>query len=93
MDVADDELRGTIKMIWPLQAPKILDLLVPRNDVLNKKNMTVGRLYAGLLILESWKNTRFGRKKSRLPVSSCWMLAAFGFVACSTRWHELIARQ
>lgn len=70
MDVADEELRDTIKMIWPLQAPKILDLLVPRNDVLNKKNMTVGRLYAGLLILESWRNTRFGRKKSRLPVSS-----------------------
>lgn len=69
MDVADDELRETIKMIWPLQAPKFLDLLVPRIEVLNKNNMTVGKIYAGLLILESWRTTRFGKKQGRLPVS------------------------
>lgn len=32
MDQADDELRDTIRNIWPLQAKKMLDLLIPRNE-------------------------------------------------------------
>lgn len=32
MDQADDELRDTIRNIWPLQAKKMLDLLVPRSE-------------------------------------------------------------
>lgn len=68
-DIADDELRETIQMIWPLQAKHMLDLLVPRIDKLNKKNLTVGKIYAGLLILESWRSSRFGKKRGRLPVS------------------------
>lgn len=32
MDRADDELRITIRAIWPLQAKKMLDLLIPRKD-------------------------------------------------------------
>jgi hypothetical protein len=32
--------------------------------------MTVGKIYAALLILESWRTTRFGRLESAgLPVS------------------------
>ncbi|KAG7303960.1 hypothetical protein JYU34_010876 [Plutella xylostella] len=61
MDQADAELRETITHIWPLQAKKMLDLLVPRNDVLNTGKLTVGKIYAGLLILESWRSTRFGQ--------------------------------
>ncbi|KAL0850452.1 hypothetical protein ABMA28_012254 [Loxostege sticticalis] len=61
MDQADEELRETITQIWPLQAKKMLDLLVPRNDVLNAGKLTVGKIYAGLLILESWRSTRFGQ--------------------------------
>ncbi|CAK1599480.1 unnamed protein product [Parnassius mnemosyne] len=61
MDQADQELRQTITQIWPLQAKKMLDLLVPRNDVLNAGKLTVGKIYAGLLILESWRSTRFGQ--------------------------------
>ncbi|XP_049884581.1 voltage-dependent calcium channel type A subunit alpha-1 isoform X6 [Pectinophora gossypiella] len=61
MDQADEELRETITHIWPLQAKKMLDLLVPRNDVLNAGKLTVGKIYAGLLILESWRSTRFGQ--------------------------------
>lgn len=68
MDQADSELRETIKHIWPLQARKILDLLVPRNDELNAGKLTVGKIYGGLLILESWKNTRFGQLESEMPV-------------------------
>lgn len=69
MDQADEELRETINMIWPFQAKKMLDLLIPRNDRLNKNNLTVGKVYAGLLILESWRNTRFGQTESGIPVS------------------------
>lgn len=32
MDEADNELRETIKNIWPLQARKKLDLLLPAPD-------------------------------------------------------------
>lgn len=68
MDQADEELRETITHIWPLQAKKMLDLLVPRNDVLNAGKLTVGKIYAGLLILESWRSTRF--KQNGVPVST-----------------------
>lgn len=79
MDQADDELRETIRHIWPLQAKKILDLLIPQNDTLNQGKLTVGKIYAGLLILESWRNTRFGQIDSGLPV--CVKFANF---ACKT---------
>jgi len=37
---------------------------------LNKGKMTVGKIYAALLILESWRTTRFGRlENAGLPVS------------------------
>lgn len=71
MDQADEELRETITQIWPLQAKKMLDLLVPRNDVLNAGKLTVGKIYAGLLILESWRSTRFGQTAPQgVPVST-----------------------
>ncbi|XP_053671841.1 voltage-dependent calcium channel type A subunit alpha-1 isoform X1 [Anopheles nili] len=69
MDQADMELRHTISHIWPLQAKKMLDLLVPLNEELNSGKLTVGKIYAGLLILESWRNTKFGQVESDLPVS------------------------
>ncbi|CAG9575549.1 unnamed protein product [Danaus chrysippus] len=68
MDQADEELRETITHIWPLQAKKMLDLLVPRKDVLNAGKLTVGKIYAGLLILESWRTTGF--KKQGVPAFS-----------------------
>ncbi|XP_060526741.1 voltage-dependent calcium channel type A subunit alpha-1 isoform X5 [Cylas formicarius] len=61
MDRADDELRETIKNIWPLQAKNMVDLLVPPNEQLNQGRLTVGKIYGGLLILESWRSTRFGQ--------------------------------
>lgn len=69
MDQADEELRQTIQMIWPYQAKKMLELLVPPNGKLNQNNLSVGKIYAGLLILESWRNTRFGQIDSGIPVS------------------------
>lgn len=76
MDQADQELRETITHIWPLQAKKILDLLVPRNDELNTGKLTVGKIYAGLLILESWRNTKFGQLETDAPVSKMFYYLA-----------------
>lgn len=60
MDQADSELRETITNIWPLQAKKMLNLLVPPNDQLNKGKLTVGKVYAGLLIFEAYRIRREG---------------------------------
>lgn len=70
MDQADEELRETIRTIWPLQAKNLIHLLVPPSDQLNTGKLTVGKIYAGLLILESWRSTRFGQvEPTGLPVS------------------------
>ncbi|XP_021704174.1 voltage-dependent calcium channel type A subunit alpha-1-like isoform X8 [Aedes aegypti] len=58
MDQADMELRQTIKQIWPIQAKKMIDLLVPPKDMLNTGKMTVGKIYAGILLLETWRNNK-----------------------------------
>ncbi|CAB3257221.1 unnamed protein product [Arctia plantaginis] len=76
MDQADEELRETITHIWPLQAKKMLDLLVPRNDVLNAGKLTVGKIYAGLLILESWRAAQQGVPKASF--FNCLMDVAAG---------------
>lgn len=74
MDQADQELRETITHIWPLQAKKILDLLVPRSEELNAGKLTVGKIYAGFLILESWRNTKFGQMEGGdAPVSDHYL--------------------
>ncbi|XP_044001489.1 voltage-dependent calcium channel type A subunit alpha-1 isoform X8 [Aphidius gifuensis] len=69
MDRADNELRDTVRAIWPLQAKKMLDLLIPRKDELNKGKLTVGKIYAGLLILENWRTTKFGQIEPTGPQS------------------------
>lgn len=69
MDQADEELRETIKHMWPLQGPKMIDLLIPPRELLNGNNLTVGKIYGGLLILESWRATRFKGTGGGIPVS------------------------
>ncbi|XP_076161115.1 voltage-dependent calcium channel type A subunit alpha-1 isoform X13 [Ptiloglossa arizonensis] len=64
MNQANDELRDTIRSIWPLQAKKMLDVLIPRNEELGRDKLTVGKIYVCLLILESWRTTRFGQIES-----------------------------
>lgn len=70
MNQADEELRCTISQIWPLQANKMLDLLVPPIDQLNRNNLTVGKIYGGLLILETWRNTKFYELKMQKEVTN-----------------------
>lgn len=38
MDQADEELRDTVRSIWPIQAKKMLDLLIPRKEGINPIN-------------------------------------------------------
>lgn len=84
MDVADDELRDTIRMIWPLQADKMTDLLVPRREKGGeKRTLTAGKIYAGLLILDSWRTTRFGKIQSHMGVSQIWSCANHIFISAS----------
>lgn len=78
MDQADDELKETIKNIWPLQAKNMIDLLVPPSDQLNLGKLTVGKIYGGFLILESWRSTRFGQiEPTGLPVRICRLCREF----------------
>ncbi|CAG5127135.1 unnamed protein product, partial [Candidula unifasciata] len=55
MDRRDNELRETIRKLWPVQGKKMMDLLMPPNDELDEGKMSVGKIYAGLLIAENWK--------------------------------------
>uniref|UniRef100_A0A1I7WZX4 DM10 domain-containing protein n=1 Tax=Heterorhabditis bacteriophora TaxID=37862 RepID=A0A1I7WZX4_HETBA len=74
MDEADEELRQTLKKIWPLKAKKnMIDLVVPPNHELCFQKLTVGKIYAGLLILENYRARKSGtelemRKKKRTAV-------------------------
>ncbi|CAH2243783.1 jg12698 [Pararge aegeria aegeria] len=81
MDQADEDLRETITHIWPLQAKKMLDLLVPRRDVLNAGKLTVGKIYAGLIIIENWRTTRFkpdANRGQKASLFNCLMDVAAG---------------
>ena len=60
MDQADVELRETIMKLWPLTGRNKIELLVPSNPRIGKGKMTVGKIYGGLLILDNWKQTKFG---------------------------------
>ncbi|XP_014668456.1 PREDICTED: voltage-dependent calcium channel type A subunit alpha-1-like [Priapulus caudatus] len=55
MDQADEETRIIIKTLWPMQAKKMLNKLVPPQSELGGGKMTVGKVYAGLIILENWR--------------------------------------
>uniref|UniRef100_A0AC35TNP8 EF-hand domain-containing protein n=1 Tax=Rhabditophanes sp. KR3021 TaxID=114890 RepID=A0AC35TNP8_9BILA len=61
MDEADEELRQTLRKIWPLKAKKnMIDLVVPPNHELCYQKLTVGKIYAGLLILENYRAKKSG---------------------------------
>ncbi|KAG8186479.1 hypothetical protein JTE90_009235 [Oedothorax gibbosus] len=61
MDQADNELKETIRKIWPLQAKKAINKLLPPDDDLEGINFTVGKIYCALLILDNWRTSRFGK--------------------------------
>merc|ERR1719510_2713559 len=61
MDHADLELRATIIKVWPYEGKDKIDLLIPPREEIGKGKLTVGKIYGGLLILENWKTTKFGK--------------------------------
>ena len=46
--------------LWPLLGKNRIELLVPSNPAIGKGKLTVGKIYGGLLILDNWKQTKFG---------------------------------
>ncbi|CAG0883528.1 unnamed protein product [Cyprideis torosa] len=60
MDQADQELRDLIRKVWPLKASR-MHLFVPYKEELRGMKVTVGKIYAGLLILDTWRTSRFGK--------------------------------
>lgn len=79
MDAADDELRRTLKKIWPYHSKRI-DLYLPpdegmsgHNDILQLmrisynvselcyEKLSVGKIYAALMILETWRAKKSGK--------------------------------
>ena len=84
MDQADVELRETILKVWSLTGKSKIDLLVPSTPAVGRGKLTVGKIYGGLLILDNWKQTKFGQmvrpaldkvgRKQRLPFLLCVLL-------------------
>ena len=68
MDQADVELRETIMKLWPLTGRNKIDLLVPSTPCIGRGKLTVGKIYGGLLILENWKQTKFGTVNKPEPL-------------------------
>ncbi|XP_072014634.1 voltage-dependent calcium channel type A subunit alpha-1-like isoform X8 [Amphiura filiformis] len=54
-DRHDKELREAVKVFWPTLGPQKLDLLVPPDSELIGEKLTVGKIYAALLIYETWR--------------------------------------
>ncbi|VDD80853.1 unnamed protein product [Mesocestoides corti] len=69
MDIKDAELRDTLREMWPLQAAKMLHLLVPSDEELTCGKLTTGKIYAGLLIYENWIAN--GKLRERFSPVSC----------------------
>ncbi|XP_067950470.1 voltage-dependent calcium channel type A subunit alpha-1-like [Watersipora subatra] len=57
MDKKNNELRVSLKKLWPIETKKsnLLQLLVPSPEELGSGRMTVGKIYAGKLIVENWR--------------------------------------
>ena len=65
MNQANEELRGIIKNMWPSLSPKMIDLLVPPNSELVYPNLSTGKIYAGLLLHEIYKENKAKLEKAQ----------------------------
>ncbi|XP_075248147.1 voltage-dependent calcium channel type A subunit alpha-1-like isoform X4 [Convolutriloba macropyga] len=65
MNQANEELRGIIKNMWPNLSPKMIDLLVPPNSELVYPNLSTGKIYAGLLLHEIYKENKAKLEKAQ----------------------------
>ncbi|XP_069119459.1 voltage-dependent calcium channel type A subunit alpha-1-like isoform X4 [Argopecten irradians] len=63
MDKKDEEMRDIIRRLWPVQARKMVNRLVPSNNELTYGKLTVGKIYVGLLILDNWRAYKASQTK------------------------------
>ena len=62
MDAADEELRQMLIRVWPEHAKRgAVDLCVPPATELHFERLTVGKIFAGLLIVENWRAKKEGK--------------------------------
>ncbi|KAF5405242.1 hypothetical protein PHET_01289 [Paragonimus heterotremus] len=80
MDQRDNELRATICKMWPVRGRKLLHILVPPDSELVYHKMTVGKIYASLLIIENWRTTRAFQGKGGTAKSASILARFFGAV-------------
>ncbi|VDL90120.1 unnamed protein product [Schistocephalus solidus] len=67
MDQRDNELRYCLCRLWPVQAKRMLNILVPPDSELTYYKMTVGKIYAGLLMLENHRLEKQPQCKDQSP--------------------------
>ncbi|XP_075762182.1 voltage-dependent N-type calcium channel subunit alpha-1B isoform X5 [Pelodiscus sinensis] len=60
----DSELRKEISLVWPNLSQKTLDLLVPPHK---QDEMTVGKVYAALMIFDFYKQNKNSRDQAHQP--------------------------
>uniref|UniRef100_A0A0R3X5Y6 Ca_chan_IQ domain-containing protein n=1 Tax=Hydatigena taeniaeformis TaxID=6205 RepID=A0A0R3X5Y6_HYDTA len=65
MDQRDNELRYSLLKLWPVQAKRMMNILVPPDSELVYHKMTVGKIYAGLLILENYRLSKHPQGKDQ----------------------------
>ncbi|VDN99218.1 unnamed protein product [Rodentolepis nana] len=66
MDQRDNELRYSLLKLWPVQAKRMINILVPPDSELVYQKMTVGKIYAGMLILENYRMSKQPHDKDQL---------------------------
>ncbi|CAK9291753.1 unnamed protein product [Gordionus sp. m RMFG-2023] len=59
MELANAELKEIVKKLWPLQGKKMMEVFIPPKEEVGTGKLSIGKIYAGLLILENWRTTRF----------------------------------
>ncbi|NXP63924.1 CAC1B protein, partial [Chloropsis cyanopogon] len=67
----DAELRKEISLVWPNLSQKTLDLLVPPHK---PDEMTVGKVYAALMIFDFYKQNKNSREQVQPPGGLCQVL-------------------
>ncbi|KAM3188468.1 hypothetical protein ACTXT7_000165 [Hymenolepis weldensis] len=65
MDQRDNELRYSLHKLWPVQTKRMINILVPPDSELVYQKMTVGKIYAGMLILENYRMSKQPHEKDQ----------------------------
>lgn len=81
MEKADEELREIIQKLWPFVDMKTVNLALPLKEELHNtgkksefKKMTVGKIYAGLIILENFRSYKQAAQNGGAVVSTVMTL-------------------